>query len=214
MRRVPFDGAAQELRRAEKHLCHDLDGDRRRLRGLPRPRLGPRRLGGAPEEPTALGQRRDDGLTVHFDERRDVSWTIDPAATGNARRSTPRTSAKELETCGMCHSRSSKFAEPWRPGQPLLQTHLPQDLLAPGPEPAVACHRRVRDGATGQRRSPRAPAQPGQSLFAAAGPPKLKRNIPPPAPSTLASRRSMSALPSFMRNRAATPMASAPCARR
>src|SRR5512132_971178 len=31
----------------------------------------------------------------------------------------------------MCHSRSSKFADPWRPGQPLLQTHLPS-LLEPG----------------------------------------------------------------------------------
>ena len=76
------------------------------------------------------GKGGDNGLTVHFDERRDVSWTIDPA-TGNARRSTPRTSAKELETCGMCHSRSAKIAEPWRPGQPLLQTHLPS-LLQPG----------------------------------------------------------------------------------
>ena len=82
------------------------------------------------KSPLPWGKGGDNGLTVHFDERKDVSWTIDPA-TGNARRSTPRTSAKELETCGMCHSRSSKFAEPWRPGQPLLQTHLPS-LLEPG----------------------------------------------------------------------------------
>ncbi|MBK8210915.1 MAG: tetratricopeptide repeat protein [Rhodospirillales bacterium] len=69
------------------------------------------------------------GLTVQFDERENVHWTLDPA-TGNARRSAPRTSAKELETCGMCHSRSAKIAEPWRPGQPLLQTHLPSLLQA------------------------------------------------------------------------------------
>ncbi|MBK8210181.1 MAG: hypothetical protein IPK78_09545 [Rhodospirillales bacterium] len=76
----------------------------------------------------AKGDKRGaDGLTVHFDERKDVTWTLD-AATGSARRSTPRTSAKELETCGMCHSRSAKIAEPWRPGQPLLQTHLPSLL--------------------------------------------------------------------------------------
>ena len=72
----------------------------------------------------------DDGLTVHFDERAGVHWTIDPA-TGNATRSAPRTSAKELETCGVCHSRSAKIAEGWRPGQQLLETHVPA-LLEPG----------------------------------------------------------------------------------
>lgn len=75
------------------------------------------------------GRQGADGLSVHFDERRGVHWTLDPA-TGSARRSTPRTSAKELETCGVCHSRSSKFAEPWRPGQPLLATHVPSLLEA------------------------------------------------------------------------------------
>ncbi|MBL8658727.1 MAG: tetratricopeptide repeat protein [Rhodospirillales bacterium] len=71
----------------------------------------------------------DDGLSVHFDEREAVSWAIDPT-TGNARRSAPRTSAKELETCGVCHSRSGKIAEPWRPGHSLLETHVPSLLYA------------------------------------------------------------------------------------
>jgi len=71
-----------------------------------------------------------DGLAVHFDERQDVQWTLDPA-TGSAERSVPRTSAKELETCGVCHARASKIAEPWRPGQSLLETHVPS-LLEPG----------------------------------------------------------------------------------
>lgn len=70
------------------------------------------------------------GLTVQFDERKGVNWTLDPA-TGNARRSHPRISAKELETCGVCHSRSTKIAEPWRPGRSLLETHVPT-LLYPG----------------------------------------------------------------------------------
>jgi predicted CXXCH cytochrome family protein len=83
----------------------------------------------AERQKNALPWRKggDDGLTVHFDERKDISWSIDPA-TGTARRSTPRTSAKELETCGICHSRSVKIAEPWRPGQSLLETHLPSLL--------------------------------------------------------------------------------------
>jgi tetratricopeptide (TPR) repeat protein len=76
------------------------------------------------------GKGGDHGLTVHFDERRGVHWAIDPA-TGNARRSAPRTSAKELETCGVCHSRSARIAEGWRPGRQLLDTHVPA-LLQPG----------------------------------------------------------------------------------
>ncbi len=75
-------------------------------------------------------QGSDDGLIVHFDERQGIHWTIDPA-TGNAVRSEARTSAKELETCGVCHSRSAKIAEGWRPGQQLLETHVPS-LLEPG----------------------------------------------------------------------------------
>jgi predicted CXXCH cytochrome family protein len=79
----------------------------------------------------ASGDRRGpNGLTVHFDERDGVHWTRD-AATGEVRRSTPRTSAKELETCGVCHSLSAKIAEPWRPGRSLLDSHVPT-LLRPG----------------------------------------------------------------------------------
>jgi predicted CXXCH cytochrome family protein len=78
----------------------------------------------------AKGARRgENGLVVRFDERKEVYWTLDPQ-TGNARRSVPRTSAKELETCGVCHSRSAKIAEPWRPGQSLLQSHVPSLLQA------------------------------------------------------------------------------------
>lgn len=77
------------------------------------------------------GDRRGgNGLAVTFDEREGVDWILD-GKTGTARRSIPRASAKELETCGMCHSRSAKIAEPWRPGRPLLETHIPS-LLQPG----------------------------------------------------------------------------------
>ncbi len=76
------------------------------------------------------GQHGDNGLTVQFDERRNVHWSLDPAS-DTVVRSTPRTSAKELETCGVCHARSTKIAETWRPGDSLLQSHLPA-LLQPG----------------------------------------------------------------------------------
>ena len=86
---------------------------------------------GAQHVEWAKGDRTGpDGLIVHFDERRGVHWSLDPTS-GNARRSEPRTSAKELEMCGVCHSRSTKIAEPWRPAEQLLQTHVPA-LLSPG----------------------------------------------------------------------------------
>ncbi len=72
-----------------------------------------------------FGKREDrtQGLRVRFDERQDISWPIDPR-TGNAtRRIAPATLRKEVETCGLCHSRSSKFSEDWVPGQWLSATH-------------------------------------------------------------------------------------------
>ncbi len=70
------------------------------------------------------------GLTVSFDERRGVSWIID-AASGNARRSEPRQTAKEIESCARCHSRRSQLSEDYVHGQPLMQTHRPSLLSTP-----------------------------------------------------------------------------------
>ena len=67
------------------------------------------------------------GLTVALHERRDIAWVIDPA-TGNARRSAPRTTDDEMETCARCHSRRSQFAEGWRAGDRLLDHFLPVTL--------------------------------------------------------------------------------------
>ena len=64
-------GRAEGLRRGEPTLRDDLGRDRRLLRGLPRPRLGARRLGAR----QAAARAADDGLTVRFDERKDVSWS-------------------------------------------------------------------------------------------------------------------------------------------
>lgn len=79
----------------------------------------------------AKGDRQGpNGLTVQLNERKDVTWEIDPA-THSAVRSRPRTSAVELETCGMCHGLSNQLHEPWRPGRQLLDTHMTA-LLDPG----------------------------------------------------------------------------------
>ena len=76
-------------------------------------------------------EKRDDptqGLRVRFDERRDITWPIDPR-TGNAtRRVAPATLRKEVETCGLCHARSGKFSEDWVPGRWLSDTHAVSPL--------------------------------------------------------------------------------------
>ncbi len=49
-------------------------------------------------------------------------WVMD-AATGIARRSAPRRSHVEVETCGRCHSRRGLVSEDYVWGRPLLDTH-------------------------------------------------------------------------------------------
>ncbi len=62
------------------------------------------------------------GFYVRLDDRRGITWTIDPA-TGTARRSSPPGPRHEVEACGLCHSRRGTIADDWQPGQPLTQTH-------------------------------------------------------------------------------------------
>jgi len=65
-------------------------------------------------------QRLDatEGLTIALDERKGVAWPIDPA-TGNARRSSPRQSEREIETCARCHARRGEIHEDYVHGQPV-----------------------------------------------------------------------------------------------
>jgi Flp pilus assembly protein TadD len=69
------------------------------------------------------------GLDIRLDERRGVGWPIDPQS-GNARRSTPRSTAVEIELCARCHSRRGVISEEYRFGRPLMDTHLPALLTA------------------------------------------------------------------------------------
>jgi Tfp pilus assembly protein PilF len=62
------------------------------------------------------------GLPVSLDERRGITWSIDPA-TGNARRSAPRAGVREIETCARCHSRRGQFTDDFVHGRALAQTH-------------------------------------------------------------------------------------------
>ena len=106
VRGLSLDEPAEELRRRLEQLCDELERDQRGLRILPR--TGVRAC-------AARGRRKGAaGLTVALDERRGATWTIDPA-TGNAQRSPPRTTARELDVCAQCHSRRGQFSNTYQP---------------------------------------------------------------------------------------------------
>ena len=77
-----------------------------------------------------FGRREDPnkGLLVAFDERRDVSWPIDPNSGTSRRSRAPAALRKEVETCGLCHARRAGFNEDWVPGRSLSQTHVVEPL--------------------------------------------------------------------------------------
>ena len=76
------------------------------------------------------GEVRNKGLTILLDERRGVSWSAN-AASGHPRRSTPRTTEREIEVCAQCHSRRAQIAEGYEPGRAFLDHYLPA-LISPG----------------------------------------------------------------------------------
>ncbi len=63
-------------------------------------------------------------------ENDKATWDFD-MKTGIAKRSVPRTSQAEIETCARCHARRSVVAADYVYGQPLMQTHRPA-LLTEG----------------------------------------------------------------------------------
>lgn len=64
------------------------------------------------------------GLTVDFGRHPTNLWIPDPVR-GTARRSAPRTTNAELETCASCHSRRTTLTDAYRPGDPFLDSHRP-----------------------------------------------------------------------------------------
>jgi Flp pilus assembly protein TadD len=72
----------------------------------------------------------DKGLAVALDERKGVSWALD-AQSGNAARSRPRETNREVETCARCHARRGQFADDWHPGRPFGDAFRAA-LLEPG----------------------------------------------------------------------------------
>jgi len=72
----------------------------------------------------------DLGLAARLDERRGISWPIDPA-TGNAKRSAPRATWLEIDTCARCHARRGQFSDDHAAGQPFQDAFRPA-LIEPG----------------------------------------------------------------------------------
>jgi len=70
------------------------------------------------------------GLTARLDERRGVHWSVS-AATGNAVRSRPRATDREIETCAQCHSRRSQIADGYEAGKPFYDYYRPALLESP-----------------------------------------------------------------------------------
>ena len=70
------------------------------------------------------------GLTNRLDERRGVHWTAD-AATGNAQRSRPRNTTREIDTCAQCHSRRAQIADGYEAGKSYYDYYRPALLESP-----------------------------------------------------------------------------------
>ena len=72
----------------------------------------------------------DNGLELHFTERQNISWILDPD-TGNSQRSTPRTTGIEINACAACHSRRARLADDTHPATPFLDVYSPALIEAP-----------------------------------------------------------------------------------
>ncbi len=101
-------GAAQELRSRHRSIS-DAAGPRsasaaKRVTDRARATSRGHRRNARPR--SAASPIRRKGLIAQLDERRGVTWSVS-ATTGNATRSQPRTSDREIETCAQCHSRRS-----------------------------------------------------------------------------------------------------------
>lgn len=68
------------------------------------------------------GKKLDRGLLVELEERRNVTW-LPNLQTGNAVRSPPLASRRELEVCAQCHSRRSPLAPGMKHDGSFYDTH-------------------------------------------------------------------------------------------
>ena len=79
---------------------------------------------------SAAERGADPGLTIALNERRGVTWILDRASS-TARRSTPRVSAREIDTCARCHSHRTQFSDEHFAGRP-FDSAFDVTLISPG----------------------------------------------------------------------------------
>jgi len=84
---------------------------------------------GYPRWVRRIAWRDDGGLPARLTERVGVRWSVDSAA-GLPRRSTPRTTDREIDTCAQCHARRLHVAEGYTAGAPLMDFYDPELLVA------------------------------------------------------------------------------------
>jgi Flp pilus assembly protein TadD len=70
------------------------------------------------------------GLSPVLTERQDINWILD-AESGNSRRSQPRTTNIEIDTCAPCHSRRSRISDSPETGGEFLDAYLPAMITPP-----------------------------------------------------------------------------------
>lgn len=70
------------------------------------------------------------GLTVRFDQRRDAVWTFDETS-GNAVRSQPRETEREIAVCAQCHARRGQIADGYEAGKAFFDYYRPTLLTPP-----------------------------------------------------------------------------------
>jgi predicted CXXCH cytochrome family protein len=74
------------------------------------------------------GEGSRKGLQVILGDPSKGTWVFDKGASV-ARRTVPRGSSLQVETCARCHSRRSQIWAQYKYGTPLMDTHLPEALL-------------------------------------------------------------------------------------
>jgi predicted CXXCH cytochrome family protein len=80
--------------------------------------------------PLSNGEESSKGLNARLDERRGITW-IHNTTTGNAVRSKPRFTEREIEVCAQCHARRGQIADGYEAGKPFLDYFRPALLTDP-----------------------------------------------------------------------------------
>lgn len=86
-----------------------------------------KKVSGKSVEGTADNDDTKKGFGFLFDERNNISWSMNDK-TGTAQRSEQRETEKEIEVCAQCHSRRSSITDNYQPGKSFADHYMPRLL--------------------------------------------------------------------------------------